>query len=182
MNIKMTRCQRILEQEVNPNLLQDYWCQLRCSGPDIFVITKFDGSNNHTLQNGWMPEAKDSSIEELRECVRELESLKEFVESASKEAFTKIKRIRDFHEVRCADRHSFCIYSKCKDGVIGVGWRFRDGDLAKAKMMATFTLYSFGLINCDADKVLWEAAYKHLPFATGMNLTLADQVFIKHAL
>lgn len=183
MRIKMTRCdQNVVEQGVNPNLLQDFWLQLRCTGPDLFTIFNFNGSEAREIQTGWMPQGKETTNTELRECVRELDSLKAFLRDYSDTAFAKINKEFDFHEERLDEPHCYCIYCKCKDGIIGVGWRFRDGDLVKAKMMAVFTLYAFGLTNAEYDPVLWDVAYRHLPFAMNMDLSVADRVYVKHAL
>lgn len=183
MKIEMTRCQDIiLYAGVNPNLLQEFWCQLRCTGPDLFSIQKFDGSTAQNIQNGWMPQAKETSTKELRECVNDLNSLQAFLESHFNAATEKVKNNFDFHEERAVDQNCYCIYCKCNNGIIGVGWRFRDGDLVKAKMMATFTLYAFGLSCAESDSTLWDVAYRHLPFATGMDLSIADKVYIKYAL
>lgn len=183
MKIKMTRCdQRVLEQGVNPNLLQDFWLQLRCTGPDLFTVFNFNGSEAREIQTGWMPQGKDTTNAELRECVRDLESLKSFLREHSNTALAHITKEFDFYEVKLEESHCYCIYCKCNNGIIGVGWRFRDGDLIKAKMMAVFTLYAFGLSNAEYDSLLWDVAYRHLPFAMHMDLSIADRVFLKYAL
>lgn len=181
MKIEMTRYQdSTLDLGVNPNLLQDFWLKLRCTGPDLFTIKRFDGSVTQDIQKGWMPQSKETTIEDLRQCVSELKALQSFVEAKLEDASKEITRVCDFREER--SDHCYCVYCKCSDGIIGVGWRFRDGDLVKAKMMAVFTLYAYGLTNADTDPVLWEVCYRHLPFAMGMDLSSADKVYIKYAL
>lgn len=183
MDIKMTRCnQKNLEQRVNPNALQDFWLQLRCTGPDLFCILKYDGSEAREIQTGWMPESRETTTQELRECVRDLTKLKAILKDHTDTAHAKIKKEYDFHEERLEDAHCYCVYCKCSEGIIGVGWRFRDGDLIKAKMMAVFTLYAFGLSNAESDALLWNVAYRHLPFAMNMDLSIADRAFFKYAL
>ena len=183
MKIEMTRYQdNVLETGVNPNLLQDFWLQLRCTGPDLFTIQKFDGSTAQDIQNGWMPQAQETTTKDLRECVNELNSLKTFLGDHFNKAFAVIKSEHDFHEEQLKDEHCYCVYCKCNGGIIGVGWRFRDGDLIKAKMMAVFTLYAFGLQNAECDPILWEVSYRHLPFAMNMDLSVADRVYVKYAL
>lgn len=184
MEITMTRCDNhdALVQEVNPDLLQVYWLQLRCTGPDIFTINKYNGSEKRDIQRGWMPRNQETTIEELKECVKELDALNAFIDKYSNRAREDIINDYDFYETRQLDTNCYCIYCKCSDGIIGVGWRFRDGDLVKARMMAAFTLYVYGLQSADSDPLLWDIAYRHLPFAMNMDLTLADKVFVKFAL
>ncbi len=183
MKIQMTRHQAIVPevQGVHPNLLQDFWLQMRCTGPDLFVIQKFDGSTTQYIETGWMPHKKGEDIptQELRDCVSKLEALGTFVKKhlATGLEVTSTKRFA-FHEEH--SEHCYGIYCKCSDGVIGVGWRFNDGDLAKAKIMAVFTLYVLGLQNAEYDPELWEMCYRHLPFAMDMDLSVADRVYLKH--
>ncbi len=183
MEIEMTRCdQKILVQGVNPNSLQDFWLKLRCTGPDVFAIFEFDGSEAREIQTGWMPQKEETSTQELRECVCNLELLEAFLREHSDTALATIKNELTFHEAQLADTHCYCIYCKSKKGIVGVGWNFRDGDLIKAKMMAVFTLYAFGLSNAEYDPLLWNVAYRHLPFKMNMNLSVADRVFFKYTL
>lgn len=184
MKIEMTRHQAIIPevQGVNPDLLQDFWLQMRCTGPDLFAIQKFDGSTTQYIDTGWMPHKKGEDIptQELRDCVSKLDALGAFVNKHLAEGLeeTSAKKYT-FHVAN--DEKCYSIYSKCSNGVIGVGWRFNDGDLAKARIMAVFTLYALGLQNADVDAVLWEMCYRHLPYVMDMDLSVADRVYLKHA-
>ena len=70
----------------------------------------------------------------------------------------------------------YSIFGKSVDGVVGLMWA-NDGDLAKAKLLASFALYVIGLSSVKSDNVLWEAAYRHLPYHSSIDLKVADEMF-----
>ena len=183
-NIIMTTCKSqdtsLCASEVNPNLLQEYWLQLRCTGPDVFNIIKYTNDGQAiNLQNGWMPQGKET-IQDLKSLLVRACNLKKNLNNNSKEAANKIHTVNDFAEYTDIQDKNYCIFCKCSDGIIGVGWRMNDGDQLKAKLLAGFTLYCLGLMSGDNDPVLWEVAYRHLPFAINLDLGVADKLFVKY--
>lgn len=181
MKIEMTRHQEAPGVTgVNPDTLQDYWKILRCTGPDVYTIQMSNGLTTQKIDNGWMPHKREEDIttDELRECVEQLETISEFVEAHLAEAFAETHNTEEFvfHEVQA--NHCYAIYCKCSDGTVGVGWRFRDGDLVKARLMAIFTLYALGMKkkNAEADPLLGEMCYRRLPFDMQMDVRTADKV------
>lgn len=164
---------------VSPDLLQAYWAYIRCTGPDFFCIA-IHNKETQQIQHGWMPQSDGYTVVDLRRYKEELEELKHLLEQKLETATIKVKRTPDIYEAQDKNLHAYCMYCRCKNGVIGVGWRFEDGSLVKARMMSAFTLYSLGLLCAKEDPILWEVAYRHLPFATGMDRSMADAIIMKH--
>lgn len=165
--------------DVSPDLLQAYWSNIRCTGPDFFAIVVHDGEPKQ-VQHGWMPQGGNFSTEDLRRYNVELEDLKLFLVKNLETEATQVRMVSDIHVIRNENLHACCMYCRCKKGVIGVGWRFEDGSLTKARLMCAFTLYSLGLMNANNDPILWEVAYRHLPFITGINKDEADLIILQH--
>lgn len=164
---------------VSPDLLQAYWANIRCTGPDFFCIA-IHNKETQQIQHGWMPQSDDFTVVDLRRYNEELEELKELVAEKINNAVAFIQKTPDLYEVHDEKLHTYCMYCSCKCGVIGVGWRFEDGNLTKARMMSAFTLYALGLLRAKDDPVLWEVAYRHLPFITGINRDEADAIILQH--
>ena len=158
MNITMTRCNdhKVLAQEVNTDLLKGYWSLLECSGPDLFTFYKYNGSKKREIQHGWIPKNNKKDIGELQQCVEDLDMLNSFIDNYSKKAQEEISNGFDLYETRRLDTNCYCIYCRCTDGIIGVGWSFRERNLNKARLMAIFTLYLYGLLNSSSDPELWK--------------------------
>lgn len=167
------------KHDVSPDLLQAYWAGIRCTGPDFFATVIYNGETQQ-VQHGWMPQGNDYSLIDLRRYNDELEELKRLLEQKLETAVINVKKTPDIYEAQDEKLHAYCMYCRCKDGVIGVGWRFEDGSLIKARMMSAFTLYSLGLLCAKEDPILWEVAYRHLPFATGMDRGMADAIIMQH--
>lgn len=164
---------------VSPDLLQAYWAKIRCKGPDFFAIATYNGETQQ-IQHGWMPQSDNYTLVDLRRYNQELEELKELVSKKIDNAATFIRKTPDIYEIQDEKLRAYCMYCSCKRGIIGVGWRFEDGSLVKARMMSAFTLYALGLLRAKEDPVLWEVAYRHLPFVSGMDRTIADAIILQH--
>ena len=184
MEIKMTRFQSeaALEQGVNVDDLQDYWTGFRCLGPDLFRIAKYDGSRTEEIQRGWMPRGTESTAD-----LKELVSQKAILNKEQTENFVHaeeaIVKDCDFYEHINKETNIYCLYARCSDGLISVGWRMKSGDLIKAKNLAAFTLYIYGIcgmLSAGSDPKLWEFVYYHLPFAFGLDRKICDKYFVKY--
>ena len=157
--------------KLDMNVVQDLFDELRGNGPDLFKIVRFGKDNEYKeVQNGLLP--YDAEFSEVV-----YDSLSNFIKSHSKDK--EVSGASDFFEAEDEEHCLYAIFIPSSDGVVAVGWYGKDGNLSKAKMMACYAMYAFGLMSISKDKVLYEACYKHLPYhhRDCMDLKTADSFF-----
>ena len=185
MHIQMTSRREISERsvvnaaslKVDVNMLQAYWEKLRCSDTCLFKVMKHDGTVSSEQQKGWLPQGDErKNPEKVSMLLARADALGRFANDCARTAYDKITKTSDFYEESDDQMGFYCIFAKSKDGVVGLAWA-NDGDLVKAKLLASFALYEIGLVSAKSDKVLWEADYRHLPFHSSIDLKVADEMF-----
>ena len=176
MDIMMTKCSKPTtapQKEVDADLLQQFWSSLRCEGPDIYNVIKYDGATVTRVDKGWMPRGTERNSD-LRELVKQAEILDKSLTSNIRKV--SIERECDFVKLSLKSDNTYMVFCKCSEGIIGVGWRLKSGNLKKAEMLAAFTLYSIGLLHPKEDEILWNISYRHLPFELKFDLSQADKI------
>lgn len=176
MDIMMTKCSKhttTLQKEVDADLLQKFWSGLRCEGPDIYNVIKYDGVAVTQVDKGWMPRGTERNSD-LRELVKQAERLEKCLTSNIRKV--SIERECDFVKLSLKSDDTYMVFCKCSEGIIGVGWRLKSGNLNKAEMLAAFTLYSIGLLHPKEDEMLWNISYRHLPFELKFDRSQADKI------
>ncbi len=174
MDIMMTKCSKPtanLPKEVD--LQYEFWSSLRCEGPDIYNVIKYDGTTVTQVDKGWMPRGTERNSD-LRELVKQAERLEKCLTSNIRKVV--IERECDFVKLSLKSDNTYMVFCKCSEGIIGVGWRLKSGNLKKAEMLAAFTLYSIGLLHPKEDEMLWNISFRHLPFELKFDLPQADKI------
>lgn len=184
-NIQMTSRREIKDErghnaaslKIDVDLLQSYWTKLRCSDTCLFKVVKFDGFKCVEHQRGWLPQGDEKKDpEKVDELLARSDALGRFANDCARAAYERITKTCDFYEKFDNQNGFYSIFGKSVDGVVGLMWA-NDGDLAKAKLLASFALYVIGLSSVKSDNVLWEAAYRHLPYHSSIDLKVADEMF-----
>ena len=168
--------------KIDVNMLQEYWTRLRCSDVCLFKVMKYDGFKCVERQKGWLPQGDENkNPEKVKKLLSRAEALGCFANDCARVAYDEVARPCDFYEKSDSENGFYCIFAKSVDGVVGLAWA-NDGDLVKAKLLASFALYEIGLNSAKSDNVLWEAAFRHLPFHSSIDLKVADEMFANYNL
>jgi len=163
--------------KVDADLIYRFWTKMRCTGPDIYQVVSFGAAGAKRIQHGWLPKG-DESIKRLEGLVEKAGKLETTLVGNLALAYSKIKSMSDFYELSSKSDSTYALYCKSDMGVVGVGFYVTDGDIKKAKLLAMFVLYAYGLLSAKVDKTLWDAAYRHLPYwDQSFDLNAADELF-----
>ena len=163
--------------KVDADLIYKFWTKMRCTGPDIYQVVGFGATGAKRIQHGWLPKG-DENIKRLEGLVVKAGKLETTLVGNLALAESKVKSTSDFYEVRSKSDNMYFLYCKSDMGVVGVGFFVTDGDIKKAKLLAMFVLYAYGLLSAKVDPTLWDAAYRHLPYwDQNFDLNAADELF-----
>ncbi len=157
--------------KVLPATIGKYFEELRGVGTDLYVIKHFYKTRGAIeIGRGFVPTGAIENAAELRQKQLELEAK---LDEAKTEAVRYCNKPTKVYQAK-VDEFALA-FIPCQDGLIGCGWYDHADTSKKGLRMAASVLYALGLINAENDEVLWEVAYKYLPYEAELSDN-ADQI------